>query len=202
MMNILFYLLLGIAALFVLVLLLLAIPIRYRIEADGRQADLSVSAGFGLWRKRKICRYEALFREREAAPEETGRREEESVSAENPSDADTVSVNWQLLRHAVQNGTVRLVFGAVRKIIRHSLSSSWRLTGRVGLSDPMETGCLAGLCAAFFPKICPEWDFCEPCADFRLCAGGRIFPLYIILVFMELARQAPVRETLAYGRNL
>ena len=201
-MNILFYLLLGIAALFVLVLLLLAIPIRYRIEADGRQADLSVSAGFGLWRKRKICRYETLFREREAAPEEMGRRGEESVSAENPSDADTVSVNWQLLRHAVRNGTVRLIFGAVRKIIRHSLSSSWRLTGRVGLSDPMETGCLAGLCAAFFPKICPEWDFCEPCADFRLHAGGRIFPLYIILVFMELARQAPVRETLAYGRNL
>lgn len=201
-MNILFYLLLGLAALFVLILLLLAIPIRYRIEADGRQADLSVSAGFGLWRKRKICRYEALFREREAAPEETGRREEESVFAENPSDADTVSVNWQLLRHAVRNGTVRLIFGAVRKIIRHSLSSSWRLTGRVGLSDPMETGCLAGLCAAFFPKICPEWDFCKPCADFRLHAGGRIFPLYIILVFMELARQAPVRETLAYGRNL
>lgn len=201
-MSILLYILLAVAALFALILLFLAIPIRYRIEADGRQADLSVSAGFGLYRKRKICRYEELFKEREAMPKAAERHEEASVSAENPSDAETVSVTWQLIRHAFQNGTVRLVFAAVRKIIRHSLSSSWRLTGRVGLSDPMETGCLAGLCAAFFPRICPEWDFCEPCADFRLHAGGRIFPLYIILVFMELARQAPVRETLAYGRNL
>ncbi len=199
-MNVILYILFGLAALFSLVLLFLAIPIRYRIEADGKQADFCVSAGFGLYRKRKICRYEEIFQAREAAAEE--KPEREVVSSGKTSEKETVSVGWHLFRHALQNGTVRLILQAVRKILRHSLSSSWRLTGRVGFSDPMETGMLAGLCTAFCPKICPEWDFCEACADFRLHAGGRIFPLYIIFVFMELARQAPVRETLSYGRNL
>lgn len=198
-MNWILYILIGFSALVLLVLLFLAIPVRYRIEADGRQADVTVSAGFGLWRKRKICRYEELFRARETVGESTAG---ETVSEEKNDSKETVFAGWHLLRQAFRNGTVRLVFEAIRKIIRHSVSSSWRLTGRVGLFDPMETGMLAGLCAAFFPKICPEWDFTGPCADFKLKAGGRIFPLYMIFVFMELARQAPVRETLAYGRNL
>ena len=196
-MHVIFYLFLALAAFFCLVLLLLAIPVRYRIEADGRQADFTVSAGFGLYRRRKICRYEELFGAREA--EESAACE--TVSDKEMSGKETVSVDWNLLRYAIRNGTVRLVFAAVRKMIRHSLSSTWRLTGRVGLADPMETGMLAGLCAAFFPKVCPEWDFCEPCADFRLYAGGRIFPLYLIFVFAELVGQAPVREILSYGRN-
>lgn len=198
-MSVLFAVLLGLAALLAFVLLVLAIPVRYRIEADGRQADVVVSAGFGLWRKRKCWCYEALFRERDATSKAMEMPGREWVSSGKAMDTEMGSRGLAWFRRAFQNGALRLVFEAVQKIVRHGVSSSWCLTGRVGLWDPMETGMLAALCAAFFPKVCPEWDFCDSCADFRLYAGGRVFPLYVMFVVAELISKAPVREML--GRN-
>ena len=201
----------GFFLLFVLPLFPFFIPLRYRIEADENGTVVSFTYLFGLIRKRWCVkpskngkeiegnRASLLLRKWERFKEK--QEQKEKHDSEKPEDEGKRPSSWDVFSYAWENGTVRLIFEAIRKILRHSRFSKSYLGGRIGLGDPMQTGILAGLCYACFPKCQVEWDYVNRCTAYVFWAKGRIIPFYILHILITLAWEKPVRQTILYRRR-
>ena len=178
---------------------LLAIPFRYRISVTPQKAVLRLSWLFGFLSKeikpdeasKSVKKPEKI---RETETDISGDSEEIKEKKKKPSVR-------QIFFYALDNGTLALVFDVMKKIFRHGRFSQYSLCGRVGFSDPMKTGLLAGLVLCYFPSCRIEWDYVRPCNDFVFMVQGRIVPLYILCLLVSLAGEKPVRQTISYGRG-
>ncbi len=194
MMEWLHYIGTAVAGILCVLFLLTAIPIRYRIEIEGTEAAIRVSWLFGLVSKR-------------FSGSDVGKREEtkcaETVSETKAPAAEEKRTKpaWKVFFYALENGTVAIVFDAMRKILRHSRFSEYVLEGRAGTGDPMKTGILAGLALCCFPECRVEWDYVNRCTELVFRAKGRIVLLYILYVLVLLAMEKPVRQTVSYRRR-
>ena len=184
----------AVAGILCFLFLLTAIPIRYRAEVVGTEAAVRVSWLFGLVSKK-------------FSGSDMGKRKEtkpaEPVSETKPLEAEEKRTKpaWKVFFYALENGTVALVFDAMRKILRHSRFSESVLEGRAGTGDPMKTGILAGLALCYFPECRVEWDYVNRCTELVFRAKGRIVLLYILYVLTLLAMEKPVRQTVSYRRR-
>ncbi len=137
--------------------------------------------------------------ETEAAGGANGSEETPSGEGdEEPARPGTAAV----LSFAWKSGAAGVLLRAAGRLYRHSRPSCFRLTGRCGLGDPMETGLLAGLLYAALPGANHiDWDYTARIFTVTAEAAGRIVPLYVLIIFCSVLASGPVRRTNAYRRG-
>ena len=142
---------------------------------------------------------EAPDDESEAAGGANGSEETPSGEGdERPARPGTAAV----LSFAWKSGAAGVLLRAAGRLYRHSRPSFFRLTGRCGLGDPMETGLLAGLLYASLPGANHiDWDYTARVFAVTAEAAGRIVPLYVLIIFCSVLASGPVRRTNAYRRG-
>lgn len=139
-----------------------------------------------------------LFREGEPAGEM--RREEPQ---EGSGAGEAAGRSWpDVLTYAWDNGALSVVLHTAGALVRHSWPTEIRLTGRIGLSDPMKTGLMAGACAAALPGVCRvDWQYTEPVMAARLTMKGFVVPACLLYMTARCLMAGPVRRAMAYRRG-
>lgn len=100
------------------------------------------------------------------------------------------------LRYALHNGLLEKVFHGAMKLLVHSFPGVWRLEGEFGTGDPMETGVISGMTAAFFSAETQgiRWNYLERRVRLQGNGKGRIIPLYVVYIAIRLVASKEARD--------
>ncbi len=204
-------LLLVVAGCLLLVLLLLLIPVRYTIVLEKWNISCQIQALGGLFHKELSFAMEEektdepdadlmeeLLQKAENAHGKTAESDEKGkkgpgpvgksfLSAEETEEEDGPSLLEQL-RFAMENGLLEKVFHAASRCLSHGWPSTWRIEGELGLGEPMETGILSGMIAAFFQKETQGivWNYLDRVMALTGYGKGRVIPLYMAYIACRL----------------
>lgn len=209
-----------VAAVVGLLLLVLLLPVGYRFSIKKWEFSIQVIVLLGIWKKKLTFDFadddeeeeldasvmEDMVRKAEAAHQKQAEHSEEETnhqdgakyflgSLEEEDDTDHPSHGEQF-RFALHNGLVEKVFGAVSDCISHGWPKRWTIEGEFGTGDPMETGLLCGMTAAFFQKETSGivWNYLDKVIHVTGGGRGRIIPLYLLYIVLKLIISKEARQ--------
>ena len=206
----------GIVALLLLVLLL---PIRYDFSLKKWEIALSVSVFLGLWKKEisfdldddeeeeaidDSLLSDMLQKAEEAHSKQTEEERQETnishgakhfLESHEEEDTDHPS-HMEQLRFALHNGLLEKLLHALACCLSHGWPKRWDIQGEFGTGDPMETGILCGMTAAFLPKETSGivWNYLDKVMNLSGKAQGRIIPLYVIYIVLKIIVSKEARQ--------
>lgn len=206
-------------------LLLLLIPIRYTIGIKPWMLSCRVSVLIGLYHKtftfekekeeigeedsvdsmaELLAKAEAYQKAEETVPPEEKEKPPSSVDGlqkkfwdgEEDLEEDSHPSWMAQLRWALDNGLLEKVFHAAMKLLAHSFPGHWRVEGEFGTGDPMDTGVISGMTAAFFSVETQgiRWNYLERVVRLEGNGQGRIIPIYAIYIALRLVASKEARD--------
>lgn len=106
-------------------------------------------------------------------------------------------------RFALQNGLLEKIYHTVMECIRHSWPRYCRIEGEFGTGDPMETGCISGLTAAFFPRETQGilWNYIDPVMKLSGKVKGKVLPIYVLYIGVVLILSKEARAFWHYRKE-
>ena len=202
-----------------LLLSVLLLPVGYRFSVKKWEFSIQVIVLLGLWKKKLTFDLtddeeedvdasvmadmvrkaeEAHQKQAEQSPEGTNHQDGAKYflgSLEEDDDTDHPSHGEQL-RFALHNGLLEKVFCAVSDCVSHGWPKQWTIEGEFGTGDPMETGLLCGMTAAFFQKETSGivWNYLDKVIDVTGGGRGRIIPLYLLYIVLKLIISKEARQ--------
>ena len=200
------------------ILLLLLLPVCYEIHLEPWLFSCRITALFGLFHKTI-----SFSKEEEAVEEDTDtmaellakaeafhqeEAKEEMATIKEPKtglgqkklwdedieEEDGPSLMAQF-RFALDNGLLEKLFRVAGKLISHGYPRNWRIYGTFGTGDPMETGVISGMTAAFLPKETQGilWNYLERVIALSADGKGRMIPIYALYIAIRLAASKEAR---------
>lgn len=205
-----------------LVLCFLLIPVRYVIHLEPWLFSCRVTALFGIVHK-TVCFSKDeeeteedtdimadLLAKAEAFHQEEDRKEtEEEPHSKEPTgdwgqkklwDAETEEEEgpsaMAQFRFALDNGLLEKLFRAAGRLLCHGYPKNWKISGIFGTGEPMETGVIAGMAAAFLSDETQGilWDYTERIVRLSADGQGRIIPIYALYIAIRLAASKEARD--------
>ncbi len=143
--------------------------------------------------KEKPLDIEAILKDAEDAAEE----KMEAPSAEEETyESDDGPSTWAQIRFAIQCGLAERLFAAASALLSHSFPKKWQVSGEFGTGDPMTTGAIGGLSAAFGGSVTEKiaWNYLEPVNTLQGRCDGRIIPIYVVYIAGRLLLAKPLWE--------
>ena len=206
------------------ILCLLLVPVRYEIHLEPWLFSCRITALFGVLHKTISFSKDKEENEKGnddadamaalLAKAEAFHQEEESVEKAEPKDSSKGLGQQKLweqgiedddeegpslvtqFRFALDNGLVEKLLSAAGKLIRHSYPRNWRISGTFGTGDPMETGVISGMTAAFLPAETQDvvWNYLERVIALSAKGKGRVIPIYALYIAIRLAASREARD--------
>ncbi len=170
------------------------------VETDGEEEAPAVGTAPEKPAKRKeispIEKEEPLEIEDILKEAETAAEEKEEPPAEIAGEEEVAPSTWAQIRFAIHNGLVERVFAAATALLSHSFPKHFSISGEFGTGDPMTTGTLGGIAAAFAGGATEKvvWNYLEPVNTLQGSCRGRIIPIYVIYIAGRLLLAKPLWE--------
>lgn len=201
------------------ILLFLALPVRYDIHLEPWLFSCRITAFFGLFHKtisfskeeeaveedtdtmaELLAKAEA-FHQEEVQEETTTKQEPKTELGqkkfwdEDIEEDDGPSLMAQF-RFALDNGLLEKLFRSTGRLISHGYPRRWRIYGTFGTGDPMETGVISGMTAAFLPEETQDvsWNYLERIISLSADGKGRMIPIYALYIAIKLAASKEARS--------
>ena len=202
-----------------LLLLVLLLPIRYRFALQKWEISCEVSVLLGLWKKEisfdgsddegdeeeiDDSVLADMLQKAEQAHQEQPEKEEINHSdvakhflgsREEEEDTDHPS-HMEQLRFALHNGLLEKILHGLACCLSHGWPKRWSIQGEFGTGDPMETGILCGMTAAFLPKETSGivWNYLDKVIHLSGEGQGRIIPIYVIYIVLKIIISKEARQ--------
>ena len=203
------------------ILLLLLLPVRYEIHLEPWLFSCRITALFGVFHKtisfskeeeaveedtdtmaELLAKAEAFHQEEskeenaaKQATKESSGLGQKKLWDEDIEEEDDPSLMAQF-RFALDNGLLEKLFRAAGQLISHGYPRNWRIYGTFGTGDPMETGVISGMTAAFLPQETQGilWNYLERVIALSADGKGRMIPIYVLYIAIRLAASKEARS--------
>ena len=116
-------------------------------------------------------------------------KHEEEEAIDHPS-------HMEQLQFALHNGLLEKVCHALANGLSHGWPKRWKIQGEFGTGDPMETGLLCGMTAAFLPEETEGivWNYLDKVMELSGEGQGRIIPVYVLYIVLKLIISKEARQ--------